>query len=269
MKSNLILRRSFNILINNEKKLWSGSIGTSHFPSLTESSSNFNSNPLSSFFTPVTYNPSTTFTDINEKDISLKSYKDKELVSYNSSLLFLGSCFSENISSILSDLKFNVEKNPYGILFSPLSISKCLNDMIVLESLNNKENNNIDYEKLFSIFYHPIKKNYYSYNLHSSLTSSNKEDLINKIKSNLESSINKLKSFDYIFLTLGTSKQYYLKESDEPVANCHQCKLIYLIIISIIFNYYFICYKYLIIFFIQNYYHLMKLFPLYNLLLKN
>ena len=44
------------------------------------------------------------------------------LIDYNSKLLLLGSCFSENIGNKLNYYKFQVNQNPFGILFHPKAI---------------------------------------------------------------------------------------------------------------------------------------------------
>lgn len=47
-------------------------------------------------------------------------------IDYTSSILFLGSCFSQNIGEIFQENKFNIDINPFGITYNPLSISNSL-----------------------------------------------------------------------------------------------------------------------------------------------
>ena len=42
-------------------------------------------------------------------------------IGYKDSLFFLGSCFGENFSNILSRRKFKTFSNPFGIVFNPIS----------------------------------------------------------------------------------------------------------------------------------------------------
>ncbi|MBV5342548.1 GSCFA domain-containing protein, partial [bacterium] len=44
-------------------------------------------------------------------------------IGYNSKIMTLGSCFSENIGSKLQNACFEVDINPYGVLFNPASIA--------------------------------------------------------------------------------------------------------------------------------------------------
>jgi hypothetical protein len=45
---------------------------------------------------------------------------------YQTGIVFMGSCFSENIGQKLIDLKFPVDLNPFGILYNPASIAEGL-----------------------------------------------------------------------------------------------------------------------------------------------
>ena len=43
-------------------------------------------------------------------------------ISYGEKIVFIGSCFSEEIGGKLKDLKFDILQNPHGIVYDPLSI---------------------------------------------------------------------------------------------------------------------------------------------------
>jgi hypothetical protein len=53
--------------------------------------------------------------------------KAKALISHESKLLMLGSCFTDNVGRRLTAHGFNVTVNPMGILFNPASIASILN----------------------------------------------------------------------------------------------------------------------------------------------
>ena len=53
--------------------------------------------------------------------------------------LLLGSCFAENIGRQLMDAGFQLDLNPFGILYNPLSVSSALREII-----RNKEYNKQD-----------------------------------------------------------------------------------------------------------------------------
>src|SRR5690606_30625276 len=51
-------------------------------------------------------------------------------INYKDKLLFVGSCFSDNIGHYLSDNYFDVQVNPFGILYQPLAIFNCIDRLI-------------------------------------------------------------------------------------------------------------------------------------------
>ena len=60
-----------------------------------------------------------------------KSHLD---ISYLDKILFLGSCFSENINEKLVERKFDSRSNPFGITYNPISIFNIID--FVLEEKN-------------------------------------------------------------------------------------------------------------------------------------
>ena len=59
-------------------------------------------------------------------------------ITYASKLFFIGSCFSENIYKKVSELRFNAQCNPYGVLFNPISIKKALQEIIAKKQYTKK-----------------------------------------------------------------------------------------------------------------------------------
>jgi len=55
-------------------------------------------------------------------------------INYDSKILLLGSCFSENIGDKLAYFKFQTSQNPFGILFHPKAI-----ETLVTNAINEKE----------------------------------------------------------------------------------------------------------------------------------
>ena len=47
-------------------------------------------------------------------------------IDYNSTIMLLGSCFSDNIGNYFARHQFNVNSNPFGVLFNPISIERSL-----------------------------------------------------------------------------------------------------------------------------------------------
>ncbi|TDQ21872.1 GSCFA domain-containing protein [Tenacibaculum caenipelagi] len=130
-------------------------------------------------------------------------------IDYNSNLLLLGSCFSENIGNKLSYYKFQSEQNPFGILFHPKAI-----EQLVTNSINQKEYTED------AIFFH--NERWHCFETHSVLSSPSKEELLNNLNNNIKSTFKQLKNASHVIITLGTAWVYREIATDTFVANCHK-----------------------------------------------
>jgi len=140
--------------------------------------------------------------------IPLKKQKH-HLINYNSKLLLLGSCFSENIGNKLSYYKFQSEQNPFGILFHPKAI-----ETFITKTTNKEKYTEND------VFFH--NERWHSFDAHSVLSSSSKEELLTSLNNNITSAFQQLKSASHVIITLGTAWVYREIATDTIVANCHK-----------------------------------------------
>ncbi|MDX5586021.1 MAG: GSCFA domain-containing protein [Aureibaculum sp.] len=135
--------------------------------------------------------------------------KERSLIDYDSKLVLLGSCFSDNIGEKLAYFKFNSLVNPFGILFHPIAIEN-----FILNSINEKQFSDKD------VFCH--NEIWHSFETHSVLSSSSKNELLASINSAVKHSNKQLQEATHIIITLGTSWVYRYIETDTIVANCHK-----------------------------------------------
>ncbi len=140
--------------------------------------------------------------------IPLKKQKH-HLINYNSKLLLLGSCFSEKIGNKLSYYKFQSEQNPFGILFHPKAI-----ETFITKTTNKEKYTEND------VFFH--NERWHSFDAHSVLSSSSKEELLTSLNNNITSAFQQLKSASHVIITLGTAWVYREIATDTIVANCHK-----------------------------------------------
>ena len=84
------------------------------------------------------------------------------LIDYQSKILLLGSCFSENIGAKFEYYKFQNAINPFGILFHPKAIETFL-ERVVKQNFYSEDD---------LVFYN---ERYHCFDVHSSLSNSNKE----------------------------------------------------------------------------------------------
>ena len=130
-------------------------------------------------------------------------------ITYESKLLALGSCFSENIAEKFQYYKFQTAMNPFGIIFNPVSI----------ENLVKRAVNKIDFTES-DIFFH--NELWHCYEVHSELSNSDKDAFLNTLNELIATTHNQILSLTHCFITLGTSWVYRNVASEQIVANCHK-----------------------------------------------
>lgn len=128
---------------------------------------------------------------------------------YSKSMMLFGSCFSENIGQKLLDLKFDVDMNPFGILYNPESIANSLR--ILLEKQVFTEADLFQDQGLWNSFYH-----------HSRFSDVDQEVALEKINNRILSSHEFLKKADFLVITFGTAWVYELRKTGQVVSNCHK-----------------------------------------------
>lgn len=130
-------------------------------------------------------------------------------IDFESKLLLVGSCFTENIGAKLNYFKFRHLLNPFGILFHPKAIEKLFTNVI-----NEKEYTEDD------LFF--FNEQWHCFEVHSKLSNSNKEEILRSLNSAIKSTHQQLSESTHVIITLGTAWVYRHNESDTQVANCHK-----------------------------------------------
>jgi len=130
-------------------------------------------------------------------------------IDYNSKIMSLGSCFAVNMAEKLDYFKFQNICNPFGILFHPLAIEKLIDFAVSKKQFTEND-----------IFFH--NERWHSFDVHSDLSNSNKEDLLASLNAIIKSAKLQLQEASHVIITYGTSWVYLNIESDSIVANCHK-----------------------------------------------
>jgi len=138
--------------------------------------------------------------------VKLRSTK---VISYDSVLLFMGSCFAESIGDKFVNRRFNAIVNPFGVLYNPVSVKQGLE--ILLEKRLFDENDLFEHESRWHSFYH-----------HSRYSSADKDFALEKINADVKKGHETLRNADFLFVTFGTSWVYENIENGNIVANCHK-----------------------------------------------
>ncbi|MEP6615758.1 MAG: GSCFA domain-containing protein [Ginsengibacter sp.] len=130
-------------------------------------------------------------------------------ISYEDKILFMGSCFSQEIGSKLKALKFNVLQNPNGILYDPVSLSEALVSYMV-----NK--------KYIQTGLVKINELWHSWQHHSSFSDEDHQEVLSHINSSQDAAHGFISSVDWLVISLGTAFHYLLAKENIPVVNCHK-----------------------------------------------
>ncbi len=130
-------------------------------------------------------------------------------IRHSDSISLWGSCFAENIGKLLSDNKFDCDVNPFGVLYNPLSIAKSMSILLDGKTYHEKD---LRFDKGI----------WYSLMHHSSFSSTNLSECLEKINLRIVKGREMLGKARWIIFTWGTARVYEWKETGEIVGNCHK-----------------------------------------------
>jgi len=121
----------------------------------------------------------------------------------------LGSCFAENIGQRLENLKFKIDRNPFGILYHPISIFNGLERLL--------DNENFTENELFA--HHGL---WHSFAHHGGFSKIEKTATLNGIQQRFTETQTALQNTNQLLLTFGTAYVFEYKKTGKIVANCHK-----------------------------------------------
>lgn len=128
---------------------------------------------------------------------------------YYKPIVLIGSCFAQSIGLSLDKDQFQVEVNPFGIVYNPLTMALQINRLI----------QNIPLGEADLFFDGEI---YHSPWHHGSFSDTNSERLIATANHALERGRQALLNASHLVLTWGHTTIYLEKTSQIAVANCHK-----------------------------------------------
>lgn len=124
-------------------------------------------------------------------------------------MLLVGSCFAENIGSLLYHYRLNVLQNPNGILYNPVSIAQTLQRAL--------EGRLYQAEELF--YYNDV---WASWQHHGRFSNPDKNSCLEGIRVQQQAAQRFLQSGHWLIVTFGSAFAYRLKSNGTLVANCHK-----------------------------------------------
>lgn len=139
--------------------------------------------------------------------IDIKPYSFR--LDYQSNILTLGSCFSENMGLKMKNVFFKTEINPFGVLYNPISILNSI--QLLLQNKKFTASDIFEYKSLWHSFAHS-----------SSFSDESSELCLSKMNERIESASEFIKNTDVLLITFGTAWVFTDKESGRVVSNCHK-----------------------------------------------
>lgn len=139
--------------------------------------------------------------------IDIKPYSFR--LDYQSNILTLGSCFSENMGLKMKNVFFKTEINPFGVLYNPISILNSI--QLLLQNKKFTASDIFEYKSLWHSFAHS-----------SSFSDVSSELCLSKMNERIASASEFIKNTDVLLITFGTAWVFTDKESGRVVSNCHK-----------------------------------------------
>ena len=128
-------------------------------------------------------------------------------IGYQNRILALGSCFATHIAERLAAAKFQVVRNPSGILFNPLSIAAAIRSYAASTPVTREE---LGFDG--EVWYH--------YDFHGDFSAPTPDEALRRMNTARQAGAEALRTSDRMLLTLGTAWVY--EHDGRVVANCHR-----------------------------------------------
>lgn len=139
--------------------------------------------------------------------VEIPSYAQK--IDYSKFLMFVGSCFTENIGNRFKQIFFKTLINPFGIIYNPSSVKEGL-DLLLKKRVFTEAD----------LFF--FNEQWHSFSHHGVFSGAEKNTVLKSMNDNLLYAHDFLKTTDFLFITFGTAWIYELIKSGSVVSNCHK-----------------------------------------------
>jgi len=126
---------------------------------------------------------------------------------YGKTSVLLGSCFSTHVFDRLRYYGFDSMTNPFGVTFHPLALAKQIEQSLQQDTSGKRFT-------LHDVYLHALAS--------SEIYGMSEESLLERYAKAQLSLRSSLETANLLVLTFGSAHGYFLKETDEIVANCHK-----------------------------------------------
>lgn len=130
-------------------------------------------------------------------------------ITHDSHIWTIGSCFADNIGDRMLSEGFDIEVNPLGTLYNPLSILNSISNLVSRRIYTPAD-------------FFPHEGKYRSFDFHSIFSRATPEAAAEFVNCRLNELRNKFSQLSTIILTFGSARCFRLKTTGLAVANCHK-----------------------------------------------
>ncbi len=139
----------------------------------------------------------------------INPHKSDLQIEHKDSVITFGSCFAENISEYFQFHRFNVRKNPFGVLYNPVSVLNAIKSLE--EPKVFSETDLVFHQDEWHSFYH-----------HSDFSNHIKDECLNSINETVKTASEFIRNAKVIIITFGTAFVFKHLEREIIVSNCHK-----------------------------------------------
>lgn len=140
----------------------------------------------------------------------LKTQPAPFVIGHSNRLMLVGSCFTEHIGWRLAAFKFPTLTNPFGIVYNPASIARCLERLLA-------ENQFFSEKDIFE-----NAGLWHSWEHHGRFSKPDKAEMLAGLNVAYSEAAGFLKKANRLLLTFGTADVFELKNTGQIVANNHK-----------------------------------------------
>ena len=140
----------------------------------------------------------------------IKTIPLKQTIRYCDSLLFLGSCFADEVGSLCHGLGFDALVNPFGVLYNPASIAQSVERLYRGEPFCH--------EDVIAVG----EGQYCTFSHNTAFWNSSEKTLLEQVNQNLAEAHAHFAKSKWMVISLGTSWVFRYKANGSVVSNCHK-----------------------------------------------
>ena len=134
----------------------------------------------------------------------------EQTIVYGDGLLFLGSCFADEVGGLCKGLGFNALVNPFGVLYNPASVALSVDRLNSAQPFSHDDVIRVG-EGQFCTFSH-----------NTAFWQPDEQMLLETVNNGLKEAHERFLKAKWVVISLGTSWAFRHKEIRRMVSNCHK-----------------------------------------------